>query len=86
MGDILLDYAFSVNKITPLPAERAAYIKQVLAIVKPLDSVPTEIVKCTSKTQTAALTVNDDVFELFGWRLMEAFHSRSRTQHVSVNV
>lgn len=65
MGDILLDYAFSVNKITPLPAARAAHIKQVLAIVKPLDSVPTEIVKCTSKTQVTALTANEDVLELF---------------------
>ncbi len=65
MGDILLDYAFSVNKITQLPAARAAYIKQVLAIVKPLDSVSTEMVKCTSKTQATALTANEDVLELF---------------------
>ena len=38
MADILLDYTFSVNPRVPMPAASAAYIKQILVIVKPLNS------------------------------------------------
>lgn len=73
MSDILLNYAFTVNKITPLPSANVAYIKQILAIVKPLDGVPAEIVKCTTKAQVAALTTNEDVLELFNAGLSSVY-------------
>lgn len=74
MSDILLDYAFTVNTITPLPSANAAYIRQVLAIVKPLNSgVPAVIVKCTTKSQVAAVTANQDVAELFNAGLNSVF-------------
>ncbi|MDR2426826.1 MAG: hypothetical protein LBD46_06600 [Endomicrobium sp.] len=65
MADTLLDYAFTVNPIVPLPAASAAYIKQALSIVKPKDGVAEAVVLCTSKAQVQALTDNADVLELF---------------------
>ena len=63
--DILLDYAFTVNPIAPLPPVNAAYIKAVLAVVKPKSGVDEKIVLCTSKTAVLALTENEDVASLF---------------------
>lgn len=58
MADVLLDYAFTVNPIAPLPAVDAAYIKAVLAIVKPKEGVAKEIVSCMSKSQVLDYTNN----------------------------
>jgi hypothetical protein len=67
MADILLDYTFSVSPRVPMPAANAAYIKQVLAIVKPLNNgiAKAEIVKCTNKLEVSSLTANTDVASLF---------------------
>jgi len=65
MADTLLDYAFTVNPVAPLPPANAAYIKAVLAIVKPKAGVAKEIVVCNSKAQAQTLTANADILELF---------------------
>lgn len=64
--NILLDYFFPITTITPTPQASTAFLRQVLAVVKPADSVPTGVITlCTSKAAVAALTDNTDVEKLF---------------------
>lgn len=63
---ILLDYFFPITAISPTPQASTAFLKQVLAVVKPKVGVPTGVVTMvTSATQAAALTDNADVAQLF---------------------
>ncbi len=66
--NILLDYFFPITAITPTPAASTAFLKQVLAVVKPnaVDAVEDTITLCTSKSAVDAFTTtNDEVDELF---------------------
>lgn len=74
MADLLLKYAFDVSVKAPLPAVNAAYIKQVLAIVKPKSGAPEgQVIRCVSKLQVEDLTDNQDVGALFDGGLNSVF-------------
>lgn len=65
--NILLDYLFPITSIEPTPQASTAFLKQVLAIVKPkvgaVEDTPT---LCTTKTAVDAFsTTNTEVDELF---------------------
>ncbi len=63
---ILLDYFFPISSISPTPQASTAFLKQVLAVVKPKVGVPTGVVTlCTSVSAVQALTDNADVAQLF---------------------
>ncbi len=65
--NILLDYFFPIASIEPTPAASTAFLKQVLAVVKPTGSDPDEdtITLCTSKALVDVQTTNDEVDQLF---------------------
>lgn len=65
--NILLDYFFPITTIEPTPAASTAFLKQVLAIVKPKVGATEDVVTlCTSKTAVDAFsTTNTEVDELF---------------------
>lgn len=67
MGKILLDYFFKITPIEPTPAASTAFLKQVLAVVKPkVGAVEDTITLCTSKTAVDAFsTTAVEVDELF---------------------
>jgi predicted RNase H-like HicB family nuclease len=66
MGKILLDYAFSVSEILPIPAPSTAFLKQVGVVCKPKEGVePGSVTLCTSKAAVAALTDNRNADQLF---------------------
>lgn len=66
MAKILLDYFFPITAISPTPQASTAFLKQVLAVVKPKVGVtPGTVTLCTSSGQAAALTDNLDVAQLF---------------------
>jgi hypothetical protein len=64
--NILLDYFFPITTIEPTPAASTAFLKQVLAIVKPKSGATEDVVTlCTSKSAVDAFTDNVEVDELF---------------------
>ena len=66
MAKFLLDYFFPISAISPTPQASTAFLKQVLAIVKPKDGVtPGTVSLVTSTSQIAAITDNADVAQLF---------------------
>lgn len=66
MAKILLDYFFPITSITPTPQVATGFLKQVLLVVKPKDSVPTGVITlCTSYAAVQALTNNTEAQQLF---------------------
>jgi hypothetical protein len=65
--NILLDYFFPITTIEPTPAASTAFLKQVLAIVKPKSGATEDVITlCTSKTAVDAFSdTNAEVDELF---------------------
>lgn len=69
MKDVLMEYVMKVDAYAPTPSASTAYIRKVLAVVKPLDgeAVTTgTIVECTTKAEVEALTSSK------AYRLLEA--------------
>lgn len=74
MAKILLDYFFPITAISPTPQASTAFLKQVLAVVKPKVGVtPGTIALATSPAQVAALTDNTDVLQLFSGGLSRVY-------------
>ena len=67
MAKILLDYFFPITSISPTPAASTAFLKQACLVVSPKDGeVDTGVaVLCTSMSQVAALTDNEEAQALF---------------------
>lgn len=65
--NILLDYFFPITAIEPTAQASTAFLKQVLAVVKPKDgATENTITLCTTKSAVDAFTVlNAEVDELF---------------------
>lgn len=62
----LLDYFFPITAISPTPSASTAFLKQVCVVVKPKDSIPSDVLTlCTTIAQVSALTDNEDVEQLF---------------------
>ncbi len=64
---ILLDYFFSITTIEPTASASTAFLKQVLAVVKPkVGAVEDTITLCTTKSAVDAFTItNAEADELF---------------------
>lgn len=63
--NILLDYFFPITSITPTPAASTAFLKQVLAVVKPkVGATEDTITLCTTNGNIAALTDNVEAQQL----------------------
>ena len=63
---ILLDYFFPITSIEPTPQVATGFLKQVCLVVKPANESPAGVITlCTTMTQVAALTDNEDAQELF---------------------
>lgn len=74
MAKILLDYFFPITAISPTPQASTAFLKQVLAVVKPKVGVtPGTVTLCTSASQVAALTDNVDALQLFSGGLSRVY-------------
>ena len=74
MAKILLDYFFPIQAISPTPQASTAFLKQVLAVVKPKVGVtPGTVTLCTSAAQVQALTDNTDVLQLFSGGLSRVY-------------
>lgn len=74
MAKILLDYFFPITAISPTPQASTAFLKQVLAVVKPKDGVtPGTVTLCTSSSAVAALTDNAEVAQLFAGGLSRVY-------------
>lgn len=74
MAKILLDYFFPITAINPTPQASTAFLKQVLAVVKPKVGVtPGSITLATSAAQVQALTDNEDVLQLFSGGLSRVY-------------
>lgn len=60
MSNLLLDYAFKVNTITPASPASTGFLKKLCVVVKPLNSGITTGVAtlCTTQSQIAAKTAN----------------------------
>lgn len=59
MKDVLMEYVMKVDAYAPTPSASTAYIRKVLAVVKPLDSsaeTTNTIIECTTKAEVEALT------------------------------
>lgn len=59
MKDVLMEYVMKVDAYAPTPSASTAYIRKVLAVVKPLDSealTTGTIIECTTKAEVEALT------------------------------
>lgn len=59
MKDVLMEYVMKVDAYAPTPSASTAYIRKVLAVVKPLDSeaeTTDTIIECTTKAEIEALT------------------------------
>lgn len=65
MGDLLLDYAFKNEVVTPLTPASKTYLHKALCIVKPKGTPATEIVEVTSKTEVEDLTDDLGCLALF---------------------
>ncbi len=64
--NILLDYVFPIDAITPTPAASTAFLKQVLVVVKPKGGVtPGTITLATAMAGVTALTDNLEAQQLF---------------------
>ncbi|MGB2579417.1 hypothetical protein AAIR98_001336 [Elusimicrobium simillimum] len=62
MNDVLLNFAFTVNAEAPLPEASTAFLRNMLAVVKPKAGVTGgSIVRCTTPASIAALTDNKEV-------------------------
>lgn len=64
-NDVLLDYAFELTLKTPLPAASAAFLRRVLAVVKPKSGVEAGQISSVLPAAAADLTDNTDVEQLF---------------------
>lgn len=74
MAKILLDYFFPITAISPTPQASTAFLKQVLAVVKPKSGVtPGTVSLATSAAQVQALTDNTDVLQLFSAGLTRVY-------------
>lgn len=74
MAKILLDYFFPIASISPTPQASTAFLKQVLAVVKPKGGVtPGTISLTTTAAQAQALTDNTDVLQLFSAGLSRVY-------------
>ena len=74
MAKILLDYFFPISAISPTPQASTAFLKQVLAVVKPKVGVtPGVITLATSAAQVQALTDNEDALQLFSGGLSRVY-------------
>lgn len=65
---ILLDYVFPISVITPTPAASTAFLKQVCLVCEPKSGQEGNvgsIFECTSMTQVAARTDNENAQQLF---------------------
>lgn len=64
--NVLLDYFFKINSITPSPAASTAFLKQVAVVVAPnAGGSAGALTECTSAAQVAVVTDNTEVNELF---------------------
>lgn len=71
---ILLDYFMPVSAVTPTAQASTAFLKQVLAVVKPKEGVtPGTITLLTSASQATAITDNLDVAQLFAGGLNRVY-------------
>lgn len=76
MGKILLDYLFPITTIAPAPAASTAFLKQVCLVVKPKSGQEANvdtIYECTSMSQVADRTNNDDAEECFAAGMSKVF-------------
>lgn len=67
--NILLDYFFPITTVAPTPAASTAFLKNVLAVVKPkalIDPADENVIRLiTASSQIATYTDNADVAQLF---------------------
>jgi chemotaxis protein histidine kinase CheA len=73
MGDVLLDYAFTVTTKEPLATKTATYTKNVLAIVKSRADRIGDITPCRTKADVKNLTDDEGVLELFNSGMRSIF-------------
>lgn len=74
MGKFLLDYAFPISLVEALPAANTGFLKQAILICKPKAGQESNVGQaflCTTMTQVAARTDNDEAEQFFN-----AGHSR----------
>jgi hypothetical protein len=75
MGNILLDYAFPVSLITPLPSASTGFIRRVCVVAKPKagqEGNVGNLYPCNNMVEVAARTDNESCVELFK-RLSQVF-------------
>ncbi len=63
---ILLDYFFPITSIEPTPQASTSFLKQVCLVVAPAGEAPSGVITlCTTMTQVAAVTANEEAQQLF---------------------
>lgn len=81
--NILLDYFFKITAENPTPPVSTAFLKQVLAVVKPKVGVTPDVISlCTSTSQIAALTDNQDVQRLLTAGMTRVFVLPTNDLHI----
>ena len=73
MSDVLLQYAFSVSTVLPVPTADTSMLRKVLLIAKPEDAQPAEIVECNTPAEIEALTDNTDGQQLLAGGLTRVY-------------
>lgn len=65
MRDTLLQYVFKINVHTPSASPDTSYIRNILAVVKPLsEDTPAQITRCISEAEISALTNNQEAAQM----------------------
>lgn len=76
MGKILLDFTFPITVIEPIPAASTAFLKQACVVAKPKagqEGNVGDIFECTSMTQVAVRTDNENAEQLFNAGMNRVF-------------
>lgn len=74
MSKFLLDYVFKILVNTNINAPSTAFLKQLCLVVKPKDNtVSPGIYECTSMSEVAALTDNEDAEQAFNAEMSRVF-------------
>ena len=72
--NILLDYFLKIDAINPTPAANTAFLNQVAVVVNPKAGVTEgSITPCTTQTEVAALTDNDEVQQLLAGGMSKVY-------------
>jgi len=73
MSKILLDYAFKITALTPIPSASTSFLKQVCLIVKPKGGVDPGFYECSSMTAVGLKTDNEDAEQFFDAGMSKVF-------------